>query len=330
MFATKRLTNEILLELLQATGREQVELHQYAREVREKYYGNELFLRSVIELSNVCSCNCLYCGMRRDNHILDRKRLFFDDVKEVIDEIHRLGIRTLMLQSGEDKAYPLDELCRIIAYARDKGLENIILCMGVLDRETYLRLFEAGANKYIMKFETSNPHLYQKIKQNDRLEQRLENIRLLQRIGYKVGSGNICGLPGQTPVDLINDIRCLQELQVDMASVSPFISHQESPFRNDPNASLATTLNLIAIMRIVLQDVLIPSVSALEIIAKGGQLGALNAGANVVTINMTPQVFRDCYKIYDENRHIVSLSFAEQIANAAGMNNSCAQNELKR
>lgn len=313
------LTTDFIYQSFTLSGVEKERLFEHARETRSKYFGNNLQLRAVVELSNYCDCNCCYCGMRKDNTELSRNRLLFEDAKPIIKQIYDLGIRKVILQSGQDAAYPLDELCRSISFARGIGIENVIICFGIMKLDDYQKLLTAGATSYILKFETSNPLHFKMIKPKDTLADRLENIRLLKRLGYQVGSGNICGLPKQTNKDLINDIMLLQDLQVDMASVAPFISNKQSPYKDFPNGNIDITLNIIAIMRIVLKDVLIPSISAMETAQSGGQLEGYKAGANVITINMTPVHIREKYVIYDSKRKITSLEFARNIADTLGM-----------
>jgi biotin synthase len=313
------LTAGSIHQLLTVSGAEKERLFERARETRYQYFGDNLQLRAVIEISNYCDCNCCYCGMRKDNRELSRNRLFFEDTKPVIQEIHDLGIRKIILQSGQDAAYPLDELCKITSYARRVGIENVIICFGIMKAEDYQELLKAGATGYILKFETSNALLYKMIKPKDTLEERLENIRLLKQLGYAVGSGNICGLPKQTNKDLADDIMLLKDLKVDMASVAPFISNKQSPYKDFPNGNVDITLNIIAIMRILLKDALIPSISAMETAQSGAQLEGYRAGANVITINMTPQHIREQYLIYDSKRKITSLEFARNIADTLGL-----------
>ena len=313
------LLNQFISTLLTSNSQTSLELHQYACKIRNKIYGKRLFLRAVIELSNYCDCNCCYCGMRRENSTLRRNRLNYSDVTPVIDQIYNLGITTIMLQAGQDSDYTTEDLCCIIKYAREIGIKNIILCLGIRTKSDYMKLSAAGANKYIMKFETSNAALYRSVKLDSSLMSRLKHILLLRKLGYVIGSGNICGLPRQGYRDLANDLILLNRLKPDMASVSPFISNSHSPYKNMPNGDVDLTLNIIALMRIMLKNVLIPSVSALETLRSGGLLAGLNAGANVATINMTPRSFRDGYMIYDEERKIIDLKLVKEVAETAGL-----------
>lgn len=313
------LSDQLISTLLTANRQTSLELHQSACKIRNQIYGKRLFLRAVIELSNYCDCNCCYCGMRKGNSTLPRTRLSYRDVTPVIDQIYNLGIATVMFQAGQDSDYSTEDLCQIIHYARKIGIKNIILCMGVRTRDDYIKLSAAGANKYIMKFETSNAGLYRTIKPNFSLESRLKQILLLRKLGYDIGTGNICGLPGQGHKDLANDLLLLNRLNPDMVSVSPFISNSHSPYKNMPNGDVDLTLNIIALMRIMLKKVLIPSVSALETLRRGGLLAGLNAGANVSTINMTPRSFRDGYIIYDDERKIIDLKLVSEVAELAGL-----------
>lgn len=319
MLDFNNLTADSIYQLLTVSGAEKERLFECARETRNQYFGNNLQLRAVIEISNYCDCNCCYCGMRKDNTELTRNRLFFEDTKPVIREIYDLGIRKIILQSGQDAAYPLEELCNIVSYARGIGIENVIICFGIMKEADYQKLLKVGATGYILKFETSNPLLYQMIKPKDTLAERLDNIRLLKQLGYHIGSGNICGLPKQSNMDLADDIMLLKDLKVDMASVAPFISNKQSPYKDFSNGNIDITLNIIAIMRIVLKDALIPSISAMETAQSGAQLEGYKAGANVITINMTPLHIREKYLIYDGKRKITSLEFAKNIADTLGL-----------
>ena len=258
--------------------------------------------------------------MRKDNRKLARSRLELDTVLSTIDNIAKYNLKTLMLQSGQDSKYDSETIKKIIIYARQKGISNIILCIGYRSVNDYREFFACGANKYIMKFETSNANEYTWLKNGEKLVHRLDHIEMLKRIGYVIGSGNICGLPQQSENDLYNDLMVQNKLNGGLASVSPFISHIESPLRETENADINKTLNYLALMRIVLKNALIPAVSAFEILREGGQLDALKAGANVITVNMTPETFRGNYPIYNTNRKIVEFNYAKEISKAASLN----------
>ncbi|CUU50885.1 radical SAM protein [Clostridium beijerinckii] len=314
------MDKNIFLSLINAKGEQQKELFEQACNVRTQYCGNKVALRAVIEISNFCECNCLYCGMRKNNSQLKRNKLDIDSIFNTISIIRDMKIGTLMIQSGQDNSYDSDSIEKIIKYAKDKGISNVILCLGYRAEKDYHKFFNAGANKYIMKFETSNPSEYKKLKNGEELDQRLTHIKRLKKIGYVVGSGNICGLPLQSDDDLYQDLQLINEMDGNLASVSPFISNKESPLSECMNADIDKALNFLAIMRITLKDALIPSVSAFEILRKGGQLDAFRAGANVITINMTPDLFRNNYLIYDTNRKIVKYDYAKEIIKLANLN----------
>ena len=290
-----------------------------ARELRNRNYGNRLFIRAVIELSNYCGSSCQYCGMRMENEAITRYRLSPGQILDQVRVAGNSGIRTLMLQSGQDPEYDYDVLGEIIAEARELGMVDIILCVGVLEPDVLRHLRSAGATTYLLKHETANAKLFSEMKPGCLLEERFVSLENARRVGYEIGSGAICGLPGQTLEDLWGGIALLSQLNPEMASVSPFIPNSGSPLRLAKPGTIERTLNMIALLRIVLPTALIPAVSALEKVSKWGQSKGLLAGANVMTVNMTPGVERKHYMLYDNSRVIVNRGHVERCAAESGM-----------
>ena len=302
---------------LQASGTGQQELFERARKVRNEAHGNKLNIRGVIELSNSCVENCMYCAMRRDNRLIDRYTLDKETILSIVNQIINTGITTVFLQSGESaKCGHLLE--SVIPEIYQKYNCDILLCAGKKDAETYKRYKNAGANGYILKFETANPFLFENATGASHAE-RLSCIRSIHSSGMKLGTGNISGLPNQTLDDIVEDIFLALELSPDFLSVSPFIPNNGTPYEKDPKGNIDLTLNIMAIWRIAFPNALIPTVSALEYIHPDGQVAGLNAGANVITVNFTPKQNRDKYAIYAKDRFVVSLEHAYKTAEQAGM-----------
>ncbi|MEN9218787.1 MAG: radical SAM protein [Gloeomargarita sp. DG_2_bins_126] len=314
---TPQILGRPLAEWIDADGELQQELFAQARWVRQQYQMDQVRLRGVIEISNFCQKNCNYCAMRATNQNLDRYRLSAAEILEIAEQIHRLGIGTLFLQAGQDPACDAI-LQEVIPEAKRRLGLHILLCLGEYPRSTYERWRQWGADSYILKFETSAPALYRQIAHTP-LTKRLQCIRWLQEAGFQVGTGNIVGLPGQTLETLVRDVFLIQEIQPDFASSSPFIPNENTPFSRLESGSVRRTLNIMAILRILLPHALIPTVSALEKLETGGQLAGLNAGANVITINFTPPPCRSKYVIYSQERFVVSLGHAQKIIAQAGM-----------
>jgi biotin synthase len=310
------MSDQQLLSLLTSTGDVQQELFKQARAIRHQYLGDKITLRGVIEISNICQKNCDYCAMRCSNRSLKRFRL---DVKTIIAaarSITGVGIPTTFLQSGQDPQCDpvLDEV--IPAITNDLGAE-VLLNVGERSKETYERFARLGATSFILKYETSDSAVYKNIV-HEPLDKRIQCLKWIKDAGMKIGTGNIIGLPHQSIRSLVSDIRLAFKFKPDFVSAAPFIPNQGTPLQDQAFGDINLTLNIIAILRIGLKDTLIPTVSAFEYIHTGGQLMGLNAGANVMTINFTPKLYREHYNIYTKDRFIVTLNHAINTAKKAG------------
>jgi biotin synthase len=256
--------------------------------------------------------------MRASNKNLERYRLTAEEIFAIATEIQKTGvISTIFFQGGQD---PLCDpiLEEVIPEIKKKLNLSILLCLGEKPKDVYFKFAELGADSYILKFETSSPELYKQVAYTP-LDRRIQCIRWLQEAGYKVGTGNIVGLPNQTLDTLAEDILLALKLQPDFVSSSPFIPNQNTPLDSLPYGNINLTLNTMAIYRIALPTALVPTVSALEKIQKGGQLMGLNAGANVMTINFTPEKYKGKYVIYSKQRFVVSLEHAIESIKEAGL-----------
>lgn len=306
---TKKATRPEIVKLLGARGDLQKELFETARKIRQQYFGDKVFVRGVIEVSNCCRKNCDYCAMRYSNKELKRYRLTPKEILSIAKEIRSLGIQTLFIQSGEDII--VDKIIQesLPRIKRKLRFNNIILCLGNRTKKQYKKFKELGASAYILKFETSDREFFEKMGCG-LLRQRLDCLKWLRELGFEVGTGNITGLPGQSLESIADDILLAKKLNPDFVSTAPFIPNENTPLQNRAHGGLNLTLNTMAIWRIMLPDVLIPTVSALEKIEEKGQLQGLNAGANVITINFTPPTYREKYRIYSKKRFVVSYNHA--------------------
>jgi biotin synthase len=308
----------ILRVLLTARGELQHQLFEKACQVRQWFDMDFCLLRGVIEITNYCQKNCCYCAMRSANSSIRRYRMNLLEILEVAERIVKTGITVVFLQGGQDPKMDSVVAEAIFEIKKRYGC-SVILCLGEREPETYGMFYSAGADGYILKFETSDPLLY-RAAVGANPKRRLDCIRQLHDIGFKIGVGNIMGLPDQTMNSICEDILLSMKISPDFISCAPFIPNQGVPFEHMPYGDLNTVLNWMAVCRIFLKRSLIPSVSALEKIKKGAQLRGLNAGANVMTINFTPNKYRKQYSIYSKRRFVVSFDHALKTAQEAGLN----------
>jgi len=288
-----------------------------ARAVRQEELGDEVLLRGVIEISSYCQKHCDYCSMRATNKKSERYRLDAGQIYEIIEGMQAFPISTAFFQAGQDPHIDevLDEVIPVIKH--DFGM-NVLLCLGERPRAVYQRWAALGADSYILKFEISDPQFYRDVIHAEP-ERRFRCLGWIKEAGMKLGTGNIVGLPGQTMDHLVDDIEFACELGPDFVSSAPFIPNENTPFQDASFGDVNVTVNTMAIWRIMLGDPLIPTVSALEKIQEGGQLMGLNAGANVITINFTPETWRKKYGIYSKERFVVSANHAFDLIERAGL-----------
>lgn len=290
--------DEELLELVQARDPAVgLYLFEAASRVRRERVGDGVHLRGLIEFSNHCRMDCLYCGLRRSNLALARYRLSPDDIGEAIDAASSIGYRTVVLQSGEDLLYDAELVARLIHRAKGKGLA-VTLSLGERDRDELAYWRRQGADRYLLRHETANPELHRQLRPGRSLEGRIAVLRRLKELGYQVGAGFMVGLPGQTPRDLVADLRLLVDLQADMAGIGPFIPHPGTPLAGATGGSLESTLRMVALARLLLPEAMIPATTALGSMDPFGREQGLMAGANVLMPNVTPPSVRPLYQLY--------------------------------
>lgn len=303
------ISRKDIISLLSVEDKNEINLlFARAREIREQYLGNEIHLRGIIEFSNFCEQNCLYCGLRKGNGELRRYRMDDDLILATAELITSRGIKTIVLQSGEDSKFSCESIYNIIRRIRSKSCTAITLSLGERNFTDYEVWKEAGADRYLLKHETSNPKLYSMYHQHQSLAARIKHLRFLKNIGYQIGSGNLIGLPHQTIEDIAGDILLCKRLDVDMASFSPYIPSPQTPYRNKKPADFLLTLKVMAAARIVLRQVHIPATTALATMDKNGRKMGLLAGANVIMPNFTPAVFSKRYSIYPHKRNDTDIN----------------------
>ena len=311
------MRKEEILSYLKNSDTEK-ELFKKADRTRKKFCGDEVYIRGIINFSNYCCRSCLYCGLRKNNRRIRRYRMKPEEIVGVAREIVNLGVRTIVLQSGDDFYYTRDMICWIIKKIKEMGDVAVTLSLGERPLEDYRAWKEAGADRYLLKHETANAKLYAKLHPYQSLKKRIKLLYMLKKMGYQIGAGNIIGLPGQTLEDLVDDILLLRDLDVDMAGIGPFIPQRDTPLGNFPRGRLDLTLRVLALSRIVTKDVLLPATTALATLdPENGQLLGLKVGANVIMPDFTPDDYIEKYLIYD-NKAEVTLKKAEETVLKAG------------
>ncbi len=295
-------SDEELAEILERHSEEEdMRLFHRADEARRHYYGDDVYIRGLIEFTNVCRNNCFYCGIRSGNAKIKRYRLEREEILACCREGYGLGFRTFVLQGGEDPYFSDKRICNIVSAIRECFPDcAVTLSVGEKERESYEAYFEAGARRYLLRHETASEAHYKKLHPAGmRLDNRKRCLYDLKEIGYQVGSGFMVGSPFQTTQNLIADVRFLQELMPDMIGIGPYISHADTPFRGYKNGTLSQTLRLIAILRLLFPYALIPATTALGTIHPQGRELGLKAGANVVMPNLSPAGVRKLYNLYE-------------------------------
>lgn len=273
------------------------ELYRTANEVRENHVKSTTCVHGIIEFSNYCRQNCLYCGIRRDGKI-ERYRMEPEEIIACAESAHKLGYKMLVLQSGEDLWYTPEKLEEIVRGVREKCRLLIFLSIGDRDFETYKRLREAGAHGVLFRFETSNNELFERLRPGTAYYNRVKHLEWMGKLRYLIASGGMVGLPGQSIESIARDILLVKLLKVNMASFGPYICHSQTPLAGNQNGNLDLALKTIAVLRLAYKDLRIPVTTALETLDRNGRELGLKAGANSVMINLTPLKYRKLYSIY--------------------------------
>ena len=300
LYKSNDLSDEEFYQILQTSVYDNA-LYEKADGERRKYYGNDVYIRGLIEITNNCKNNCFYCGIRRGNKNCVRYRLSREEILKCCREGYALGFRTFVLQGGEDPYFTDKIICDIVSEIRETYPDSAItLSLGEKAKKSYLDFYNAGANRYLLRHETADGEHYKKLHPAEMsLENRKRCLFDLKDIGYQVGSGFMVGSPYQTTDNIISDLRFLQKLQPDMIGIGPYINHSETPFHSFKSGSFEATLRLVSILRLMFPYALIPATTALGTIHPQGREMGLQAGANVVMPNLSPVGVRKLYDIYD-------------------------------
>ena len=310
------LNNKELIKLLNSIDKEQQDLWEEAKNIRNKTIGNDVYIRGLIEFSNICEKNCLYCGIRNGNDKVSRYFLTEEDIFECIDFIWKNNIVSICLQSGEVKTTNFkNRLLYLIEKIKKKYKTiTITISCGEFEYDFYKNLFDAGADRYLIRIETSNPILYSKLHpKNHSYNIRKQCLFDLKNIGYQVGTGNMIGIPFQNDNDIINDLRFFVENDFDMFGLGPYIIHTQTPLATQENIDnwnknkekiLSKTLNFIAMLRICMPNCNIASATALDVISPNGRINALKAGANVIMPSITPLKNKNDYLLYQNKPNV--------------------------
>ena len=280
-----------------------------ANEVREKYVGNGVHIRALVEFSNVCKQNCKYCGIRAKNKCVERYRLNENDIIQTVSEAIKSGYKTIVLQSGEDDYFDEEKMVSLIKKIKNYDVA-LTLSIGEKTEKEYKAYKMAGADRYLLRIETTDKKLYEEVHPNMSFENRKKCLYSLKKNGFETGTGCLIGLPNQKIESLANDILFFKELEADMIGVGPFIATKNTPFEAFQNGDIFLSFKVMAIARLLMPDINIPATTAMETLLEDGRKIALQSGANVVMINITPQIYRLKYNIYD-NKNLAGASFSE-------------------
>lgn len=289
------LDKSAIIELLTTAPAD--ELYRRADDVRREAVGDAVHLRGLIEFSNICRNDCLYCGIRRGNRQVQRYRMTDEELVETAKRATALGFQTIVLQSGEDMHFDQARMCHIIEQIKRLDVA-LTLSVGERDYGDFKAFREAGADRYLMRIETTDRDLYNRLNPGMSWERRHECLLMIRDLGYELGSGIMVGLPGQTVESIADDLLYLKDIGIDMAGIGPFIPHPETPLANESGGTLEQALRTMAIMRILMPDINIPATTAMESLHPQGRIMALQAGANVVMPNVTEGEYRRLYELY--------------------------------
>ena len=290
------------------------ELRKTAEDVRNEIYGRKVFIRGLIEVSSYCKNDCLYCGIRCSNKKAERYRLSEDEILSCCKKGNELGFKTFVLQGGEDNFFTDDKLCRLISEIKSRYPDcAVTLSLGEKSKESYKKLFDAGADRYLLRHETADNEHYSKLHPESlTLENRKKCLYNLKDIGFQVGAGFMVGSPYQSDDTIAKDLMFLKEFNPHMVGIGPFISHKDTPFKDCENGSVEKTLFLLSVIRLMLPNVLLPATTALGTLAENGREKGIMAGANVIMPNLSPKDTRSKYNLYD-NKLATGCEAAENL-----------------
>lgn len=304
--ATHVLSRDACRDMLSQLNAENLSiLQEKARETVQGIYGNKIFIRGLIEFTNHCKQNCHYCGLRAENKKVSRYRLTEDEILACCDTGDALGFRTFVLQGGEDPYFNDERMVALIHRIKEKYPNTALtLSLGVRSAESYHRLHDAGADRYLLRHETADAAHFATLHPPEQsFAQRKAALYALREAGFVIGAGMMIGSPGQTIETLTEDLMFLQALRPEMIGVGPFLPQHETPLGSYPKGSITTTLGVLSILRLLLPNVLLPATTAVGTAETDGRALAVLSGANVIMPNLSPLRVRDKYAIYDNKLH---------------------------
>lgn len=304
-------SREDIVSLLQTNKEDRNKIFTHASKIKADYVGKKVYYRGLVEMSNACSKNCYYCGIRMDNKNADRYDISDDEILDAVRFAHQSNYGSVVLQAGEISSPKftkrISNLLKQIKEISNHEL-GITISLGEQPEEVYQEWFENGAHRYLLRIESSNPDLYYKLHPKDQkhnFETRLECLRSLQSVGYQTGTGVMVGLPFQTYDDLANDLFFMKDFDIDMCGMGPYIEHIDTPLYEHRNLLMpiedrfTLTLKMISLLRIIMKDINIAAATALQAIDPIGREKAIKVGANIIMPNVTPGMYRDSYKLYE-------------------------------
>lgn len=302
LYHQEDLDDQELLYILDNITEEEAQiLFEKALSRKAEYYDDTVFMRGLIEFTNYCKQNCAYCGIRAGNPKADRYRLSKEAILHCCEEGYRLGYRTFVMQGGEDPYFTDDVLCDIIQTIKGTYPDcAITLSVGERSYESYKKLKEAGADRYLLRHETASKELYEALHPKMSFENRRQCHLDLKKLGFQVGAGFMVGLPNQSHADLVKDLRYLKELQPEMIGIGPYIPHDDTPLKGSTGGTVEKTLILLALTRLLVPSALLPSTTAMGTLDPKGREKALKAGGNVVMPNLSPIDVREKYALYKD------------------------------
>jgi biotin synthase len=309
ILSNSKATEEEIIELFSKCPED--DLFFRANQVKEEHFGKEIILRGIIEFSNYCRCACSYCGLYCENKDLVRYRFSINDIVTYAKEAYMAGYKSIILQSGEDLYYDGDMISEAIKRIKGLGDLSVTLSIGERPKEEYKQWFKDGADRYLLKHETADEQLYNRLHPHSSFQKRLGYLNSLKEIGYETGSGFMVGLPGQTKESLAKDILLLKELQLEMAGIGIFISHPGTPLAGSPSGATLDAIKCVALTRLLLPKCHLPSTTSVEV-GNNEKYMPLHCGANVIMKKVEPYEYRKLYEIYPNHKIVDKTILAER------------------
>lgn len=301
---SEKLNKQDIIGALCLNEHEALPLFELSDIIRKNYCGDSVHIRGLLEISNICRRNCNYCGVRRDNNSVIRYKMPIDEIYKTVLNMNELGYKTVVMQSGESNVYNCDEMADLIRNIKKNTNMAVTLSFGEHPYEYYRKWKEAGADRYLLRHETANKDHYKFLHPDGVLDTRLKCLDYLKKLGYQTGVGCMVGSPGQTLDYLAEDVMFVKQFQPDMVGIGPYIMHNQTPFKGKENGSVFMTLKMLAIVRIITKNALMPATTALASIGNDGFLQGLKVGCDVIMINCTPEKYKKLYEIYP-NKHCI-------------------------